>query len=119
MYKKYGYIFQQDGASPHMTNNTIDFIEKHAKVDKYDPQPNNKDELEEALKVIWLNILQEKIDNLIQTFKYRLEMCTSVFGGNISHFLSVGRKKVKATDIIDKDFISYLLTNDDNIQLYL
>ena len=46
-------------------------------------------------------------------------MCISVFGGSISHFLSAGRKKVKTTDLIDKNFIPYLLTNDDNIQLYL
>lgn len=80
---------------------------------QFDPQPTNQEELEEILKIIWENIPQEYINNLIETFENRLEMCLQVYGESISHFLSAGRKSAKETDLFDKDYIPHLLTKEE------
>lgn len=58
-----------------------------------DPQTQNQEQLEEILKIIWGNIPQSYINDLVETFENRLQMCFEVFGGSISHFLSASRKK--------------------------
>ena len=140
---KYNYIFQEDGASPHMKDESFEFIEEKAKLlygwppnspdlspiemvwgimknhlYDYEPQPTNKKELENALLVIWDKIDQETINMLVSSFQRRLEMCLEANGGSISHLLSSGRKRIKKTDKIDRDYVPYLLTNDDNVTLY-
>ena len=141
---KYNYIFQEDGASPHMKDECFEFIEERAKLlyvwlpnspdlspiemvwgimknylYDFTPQPTNQKELEDALLIIWDKIDQETINKLIRSFQNRLEMCLDVNGGNISHLLSSGRKRIKKTDQINNEKIPYLLSNNDNVILYM
>ena len=141
---KYKYIFQQDGAPSHSTKETYEHIEKSARVlygwpanscdlspiemiwaimknylQSSEIQPNNQEELEIMLLQIWeFNITQDLIDDLILSFENRLVMCRDLYGGSISQFLSAGRKEIKSTDLIDRDFIPRLLTNEDVKLLY-
>ena len=118
---KLKYVFQQDGATSHTTSSTYNYLEKHALIlygwpanspdlspiemiwaymknilSSFEKQPTNQEELEEALLLIWNTMIsQDYINNLIDTFENRLEMCCHVYGGSISHFLSAGRKEIK------------------------
>ena len=136
---QFNYIFQQDGASAHTTQESYEHIEKDAlilygwpanspdlspiemiwsimknKLASREVQPENQEELEEILLDIWDNeIEQDLINDLVMSFEYRLEMCRDVYGGSISHFLSAGRRRIYETDLIDKSYIPHLLTDDD------
>ena len=108
---------QQDGATPHTTEKSFEFIEDKAKIlygwppnspdlspiemvwaimknrlHDFNPQPTNKKQLEEALLIIWEGIDQETINNLVKSFQNRLELCVETHGGSISHLLSSRRK---------------------------
>ena len=82
-----------------------------------EPQPSNQEELEEAL-MLWNNLEQDLIDDLVSTFEKRLRMCVDVFGGCISHFLSAGRNEIKDTDIFDRQNVPHLLNEEDNLLIY-
>ena len=106
------YLFQQDGATCHHTDETIHFLlnkcrslhgwppnspdlspiemiwaymkRKLAKL----PRAKNVQELEAQLTQIWDEIPIATINKLILSFRYRLEMCRQVGGRSISQFLS-------------------------------
>ena len=140
---KFKYIFQQDGATSHTTPKSYKFIERKARVlygwppnspdlspiemvwgilknrlADVNPQPTNQEELEHCLFILWENLEQDLINDLVRTFYSRLKMCRDVFGASISHFLSSGRKEIKETDIFDRDHIPHLMTNEENLLLY-
>ena len=141
---KLKYVFQQDGATSHTTSSTYNYLEKHALIlygwpanspdlspiemiwaymknilSSFEKQPTNQEELEEALLLIWNTMIsQDYINNLIDTFENRLEMCCHVYGGSISHFLSAGRKEIKETDLFDKDFIPHQLSYEEKKLIY-
>lgn len=83
-----------------------------------EPQLSNQEELEEALLKLWDDLEQDIIDDLFSTFENRLKMSADVFGGNISHFLSTGRKEVKDTDIFDRQNVPHMLNVEDNLLIY-
>lgn len=76
----------------------------------FEKQPTNQEELEEAVLIIWNKMIpQDYINDRIDSFENRLKMCCHVFGGSISHFLSLGRKVIKETDLVDQVFIPHQL----------
>ncbi len=97
---KFKWIFQQDGATPHTTEKSFEFIEDKAKIlygwppnspdlspiemvwaimknrlHDFNPQPTNKKQLEEALLIIWEGIDQETINNLLKCMEAAYPTC--------------------------------------------
>ena len=82
-------------------------------------QLTNQEELEKMMLLIWENkVTQDLIDDFIFSFENRLVMCCDAYRRSISHFLSARRKEIKTTDLIDRDFIPHLLTDQEIKLLY-
>ena len=110
-----GFIFQQDGASPHRAKNTIQFLSQKVKLLKdvikwpaNSPDLNvieiiwaiiksriniekveNKKDLFEKVKQIWDEIPIETINLLIDSFHSRIKTCIQLNGESLN-----GKKKV-------------------------
>lgn len=68
--------------------------------------------------MLWDNLEQDLIDDLVSTFEKTLKMCADVFGGSISHILSTGRKKIKDTDNFNHRYVPHLLNEEGNLLKY-
>lgn len=115
MRKPFNYYFQQDGATCHQTDNVLNFIFKKARVlngwppnspdlspienlwaimkerlNRLTTKPKNKDELKKFIQKVYDEISLDSINNLVNTFEYRLKMCKDFGGKTIAHFIRKG-----------------------------
>ena len=139
------FIFQQDGAPPHSSQMTLDWIqiEKEVKlllgwppnspdlspieilwgaiklkISRYEEFPRTYDELCAAVKREWANFEMESINSLVLSFRNRLIMCKNVGGQSISQFISARLQEIPSDNIIPEDQRPPLFTEENDEKMF-
>ena len=133
-------IFQQDRATVHMAESTLECITPQTqmllgwplnspdmspieicwpimklRISFYDEFPASRDALERAIEHEWMNLDQQTINSLVLSFHQRLKMVIRVHGKTISPYLSKGMCICRIPDPIDDP--PPLFNSDDDSQM--
>ena len=71
------------------------------------------------IQQIYDGISLETINNLVNTFEYRLKMCKDFGGKTIAHFIRKGYLEIKKEYIVPKEKCPPVLTPDIYLKIYL
>ena len=141
---QWNYIFQQDGATCHLTPLVMRYINRKARVlngwppnspdlspienlwaimkerlNRLTTKPKNKNELKKLIQHVYDSISIETINNLVNTFEYRLKMCKDNGGKTIAHFIRKRYHEIPKEYVVQEDKCPLFLNPDLYLQIYL
>ena len=138
------FIFQQDGAPCHSTDDVLAWIQITQQVRllfgwppnspdlspieilwgaiklriyRYPEFPKTEAELKDAIKREWASFDMESINSLILSFRYRLLMCKDVGGQSISHLISARLHEVPEEYLVPEDERPPLFNEEDDAKM--
>lgn len=81
-------------------------------------EPKNKDELKKFIQKVYDEISLDIINNLENTFEYRLKMCKDFGGKTIAHFIRKGYHSIPQQYIVPEEQCPPLLTPKMYLQIF-
>ena len=144
MKQQWHYLFQQDVATYHQTPMVMCYLNRMARVlngwppnspdlspienlwaimkerlNQLTTKPKTRAQLKQMIQQIYDGISLETINNLVNTFEYRLKMCKDFGGKTIAHFIRKGYHEIPNEYIVPEEKCPPVLTPDIYLKIYL